>query len=101
MFYTSVQIPLEAVRAYCRTQPIQRLSVFGSALREDFTPESDIDLLIEFRQGARVTFLDLYDIQQALEALIGREVDLVTPKALSPYFRDDVTALAETIYEAR
>ena len=47
------QLPLEAIRAYCRQRPIRRLLLFGSALREDFSPESDIDLLVEYRAGRR------------------------------------------------
>lgn len=83
----------------CARYPIRRLAVFGSALRGDFTPTSDIDLLVEFAPDSGVTFLDMVAMQDELAAILGREVDLVTPAALSPYFRQDVLDTAETIYE--
>ncbi len=100
MSETTISLPVDAIRTYCRTQPIQRLAVFGSVLRDDFTPTSDVDLLVEFKPQAKITYFDLFDIQQALTALIGRKVDLLTPAALSPYFRDDVLTQALVIYES-
>jgi len=94
-----IAIPQEDIRRYCETQPIRRLSVFGSVLREDFTATSDVDVLVEFLPEARVTYFDLFYMQEALEGLIGREVDLLTPGALSEYFRDDVMAQAVAVYE--
>ena len=94
-------LPLVAIQAYCQTQPIARLSVFGSALRADFSSASDVDLLVEFQPGAKITYFDLYYIQEALQEIIGRKVDLLTPGALSPYFRDEVMARMEILYEQR
>jgi len=73
MSETTISLPVDAIRTYCRTQPIQRLAVFGSVLRDDFTPTSDVDLLVEFKPQAKITYFDLFDIQQALTALIGRK----------------------------
>ncbi len=92
-------LPLDEIRAYCATQPIYKLSLFGSMLRGEATPESDVDLLVEFQAGGKITYFDLYYIQTALQSIIGREVDLLTPDAISQYFRDDVMAQAEVIYE--
>lgn len=100
MLSAQIALPIEEISAYCRTQPIQRLSVFGSVLRQDFSPQSDVDLLVEFVPGARITYFDLYDMQQSLAALIGREVDLLTAQAISPYFADSVRNDAQVIYEA-
>lgn len=95
-----VGLPLETIRAYCRKQPIQRLALFGSVLRDDFTDESDVDMLVEFQPGAKVGYFKLVEIQDDLSALVGRPVDLLTPKSLSPYFRQRVLDTAQVIYEA-
>lgn len=92
-------IPIEKIKAYCATQPIQRLSLFGSILRDDFNSQSDVDVLIEFLPDARATYFDLFTIQDSLMSIIGREVDVLTPNALSDYFRDDVLADSVLIYE--
>jgi hypothetical protein len=73
-----IALPLEEIQAYCCTQPIVRLSVFGSVLRDDFTTESDVDVLVEFESGGRITYIDLYEIQQALEKIIRRKIDFLT-----------------------
>ena len=96
---TEFRLPLEAIRAYCKQRPIKRLSLFGSALRTDFGPDSDIDMLIEYAPEAK---LDAYAIlrQQAdLCNLIGRPVDLGTPQTLSPYIRQEVIESAEPLYD--
>ncbi len=94
-------LPLGAIGDYCRQNGITRLSLFGSALRGDFTADSDVDLLVEFAAGTHVGYFRLVEIQQDLAALIGRRVDLLTQGAISRYFRDDVLATAKVIYEAR
>ena len=90
---------LPKITAYCQQQPIRRLSLFGSVLRADFTSESDVDMLVEFEPGSGITYLDMVDIHDALTELIGRPVDLLTPAALSPYFRQQVLDAAVVIYE--
>jgi len=94
-------LPLATIRSYCAEQPIKRLSLFGSYLHGDFTEDSDVDLLVEFIADAKITYFDLFDLQEALQGFIGQRVDLLTPAALSPYFRDDVLAEAEVIYERK
>jgi len=95
-----VALPLKAIKDYCHRNQIARLSLFGSALRDDFTADSDLDLLVEFEVGARVGYFRLVEMQQDLSVLVGRWVDLLTQGAISRYFRDDVLATAEVIYKA-
>lgn len=83
----------------CRRHGIARLALFGSAARGRLEPESDIDLLVEFVPGRRVG-LRFITVQDELEALLGRKVDLNTRAFLSPYFRDRVVAEAVPLYEA-
>ena len=88
-----------AIENLCQRRGVQRLAVFGSALRDDFAPDSDVDLLVEFRPGA-TPGLEFFTIQEELTELLGRTVDLQTAESLSPYFRDDVLAVAKDIYVA-
>ena len=94
-----IEIPKEAIEAFCRHHHIRRLSFFGSVLRDDFTPESDVDVLVEFDPGARVGLIGFAGIENELSRLLGRKVDLNTAGFLSPYFRDEVLQDAETAYE--
>jgi uncharacterized protein len=77
-----IEIPHDRLAAFCRTHRIRRLSVFGSALREDFRPDSDVDLLVSFEEGARYSLFDLVTMQDELQAILGREVDLVEREAV-------------------
>ena len=92
-------MPLEAIRAYCRERPIKRLLLFGSALREDFSPESDIDLLVEYAPEADMGGFDMIRQEREFSELIGRPVDLGTPQTLSPYIRQEVIESAQPIYD--
>ena len=78
-----------------------KLSIFGSALREDFGPESDIDILIEFEPDNIPGFFGLVEMEEELSEIFGREVDIRTSKDLSRYFRDEVLSIAEIQYHAR
>ena len=83
----------------CQRHHIAKLSLFGSVLCDDFSPESDIDVLVEFDSGHVPGFFRLFDIEEELSSLLGgRKVDLRTPQDLSRYFRDEVLAHAETQY---
>lgn len=94
----AIDLPLEAIRAYCETQPIERLSLFGSALRNELTPESDIDLLVEYEPDASVGLFAMARQMRELSEICGRDVDLCTPNGLSKYIRDEVIASARVIY---
>ena len=84
---------------FCRRHHIKRLALFGSVLREGFRPESDVDVLVELEPGP-VLGLQFFAMQTELSELIGRQVDLNTSPALSPYFRAEVEAEAEVLYVA-
>ena len=83
----------------CRRRHIRRLSLFGSVLRDDFGPESDVDVLVEFEPG-HVPGLAFFEIEAELSELLGRKVDLNTPQFIGRYFRDQVLAEAEVQYVA-
>ena len=92
-----IEIPEEKIAALSRRHHIHKLALFGSVLRDDFTPESDVDVLVEFEPGTRVG-LRFFALEQELSELLGRKVDLNTPGFLSKYFRDRVIAEAEPLY---
>jgi len=89
----------DEVKRFCRDRGIRRLALFGSVLRDDFRPESDIDVLVEFESGVRVG-LRFFEMERELSDLFGRKVDLNTPGFLSKYFRDRVLREAKTIYDS-
>lgn len=94
-----IDIPRDELASLCRRHGVRRLSLFGSILRDDFRPESDIDMLVEFEPGTQVG-LRLFTIEQELSNLLGRKVDLNTRGFLSPHFREDVVRQAEVQYDA-
>ena len=94
----AVALPVEEIRAYCATQPIQRLSLFGSAARNELTPDSDIDLLVEFDPDAKIGYFELAQQEIDLSELIGKKVDLRTPNELSRLFRQEVIESARLLY---
>lgn len=98
---TNARIPIdrEALAAFCRRHHIRKLGLFGSVLRDDFGPESDVDVLVEFEPG-HVPGLAFFAMEEELSRLLGRKVDLNTPGFLSPYFRDRVLEEAEVQYVA-
>jgi len=95
----NVPISKSQIADFCRRHRIRKLSLFGSLLRDDFGPKSDVDVLVEFEPDARVGFFKLYDLEQELSQLFGgRKIDINTPNSLSKYFRDEVLAEAEVFY---
>ncbi len=95
-----LEIPVESVRALCRRYRVVELSLFGSARRTDFGPESDVDLLVEFELDAEPTFLTLARLQRELAEVLHRKVDLVPKGGLKPLIREEVLASAEVLYAA-
>ena len=93
-----IDLDQAAVEAFCRKHGLRKLSLFGSVLRDDFRPDSDVDVLVEFREGVRAGFLTMAAMERELSQLLGRRVDLRTPAELSRYFRDDVLQAAEVRY---
>ena len=100
MSRSRIQIPVDVIERFCKEHHIRRLSLFGSALRDDFGPQSDVDLLVDFEPGYSVGLLRLAAMELQLSELLGRKVDLRTPAELSRYFRDEVLRVAEVQYAA-
>lgn len=93
-----VTIPPQKLAELCKRYHIRKLAFFGSALRDDFSPTSDVDILVEFEEGHTPGFAFI-DIQDELSALLGgREVDLVTPKFLNHRIKDRVLKEAKVAY---
>jgi hypothetical protein len=96
-----INISNEKLADFCRRNHIRRLSFFGSVLRDDFGPTSDIDVLVEFESGCTPGFLRLSLIEEELSFLMeNRKVDLVTEKSLNPRIRNRVIAECEVGYAA-
>ncbi len=83
---------------FCRRHHIRQLSLFGSVLRDDFRPDSDVDMLVEFEPGVKIGLIQLAGIELELSELVGRKVDLRTPADLSRYFRQAVLETAQVQY---
>lgn len=97
MRQSTLELPRQQISDFCRRHHIRKLALFGSILRADFRPDSDVDVLVEFEAGC-IPGLAFFTMQEELSALLGRKVDLNTPECLSRYFRDVVLDEAETLY---
>ncbi len=95
-----IHLERDKIAEFCRRNKIKRLSLFGSVLTDRFADDSDIDMLVEFEDGAHVSLFDLGGMVHELTEKLGRPVDLRTPGCLSKYFRQDVIDNAELIYAA-
>jgi uncharacterized protein len=93
-----IEIPEKRLAEFCRINGIQTLSLFGSVLRDDFSPESDIDVLVEFKPGTRIGLIRLGCLENELRDILGRKVDLNTPGFISKYFRSEIMAEREVQY---
>jgi len=92
-----IHIPKEEIAEFCRKHHIKKLAIFGSALRPDFRPDSDIDILVEF-EPEHIPGLAFFAMADELSEIFGRKVDLNTPQCLSRYFRDKVLQEAVVQY---
>jgi len=90
----------DALTAFCKKNHIRRLSVFGSAIRGELRPESDLDILVEFEVDHTPGLFSVVRMEMELSETLGRKVDLRTPEDLSQYFRDEVIANAELQYQS-
>jgi hypothetical protein len=95
-----LELPTDKIADICARFHVKELALFGSVLRPDFRSGSDVDILVEFEAGARVGLLRFIELQEELEKVIGRKVDLVPKKGLKPLIRDEVLASAEVLYAA-
>ncbi len=93
-----VPIDRQQIARFCRRHHIRKLALFGSVLRDDFRPDSDVDVLVEFEPGHTLGLLRMAGLELELGDLLGRRVDLRTPAELSRYFRDEVVRGAEVQY---
>jgi len=93
------QTPIDQgkIASFCRKHHIERLALFGSALRQDFRSDSDVDVLVDFEPG-HLPGLAFFAMEEELSEILGRKVDLSTPGFISPNFRDEVLAESEVQY---
>jgi len=99
--FAQVEIPDAPLADLCRRWKVREMSLFGSVLREDFRPDSDLDVLVVFEPGAPWSLFDLIDLQRELGLLLGRAVDLVERSALrNPFRRQSILASRKVVYAA-
>lgn len=96
---TRIRLDQAKIKEFCKKHHIRRLALFGSVLRDDFLPDSDIDVLVEFEAG-HVPGLAFFGMEVELSDILGRKVDLNTPNFLSRFIRDKVLSEAHVQYEA-
>jgi predicted nucleotidyltransferase len=95
-----IAVDTATIASFCGKHSIKRLAFFGSVLRDDFRPDSDVDVLVEFEEGREPGLMRLAGMERELSEILGRRADMRTPEDLSRYFRDEVVANAETQYAA-
>jgi uncharacterized protein len=96
---TAIALPMEEIRAFCRKWKVREFSLFGSVLRDDFRPESDVDVLVSFEDDAPWSLWDLIAMRGELETLFGRRVDLIEREGLrNPFRRQRILSTREVIY---
>ncbi len=104
MLIKNIKLPQEKITEFCQRWQIRELALFGSVLREDFNPDSDIDLLVTFAENHQWSLFDFVDMQDQLEEIFGRKVDLVSKhgieKSRNYIRRENILNSAEIIYEA-
>ncbi|MCG3114102.1 MAG: nucleotidyltransferase family protein [Candidatus Manganitrophus sp. SA1] len=100
MAHPNLNLPLREIGLLCKRHHVRELALFGSALSNDFGPESDVDFLVEFEKGASIGFLEFAALQNALSDLLHRKVDLVPKKGLKPLIRDEVLSRMQVIHAA-
>lgn len=102
--HANIEIPGEPLREFCQRWNIVELALFGSVLRADFGPDSDVDFLVRFAPDAGTTLFDMVQMESELSALLGRKVDLVSRRGIeasrNPYRRQAILESAEVIYAA-
>lgn len=97
---SKIKIPERKIKQFCLRYQVQRLALFGSVLRDDFRPDSDIDVLVVFDPSARITFMTLGRMKRELSGIFKRPVDLVPQEGLKPAIREAVLSSAQEVYAA-
>jgi predicted nucleotidyltransferase len=100
MVISGVTFPADRIAEICRRYGAAKLSLFGSILRDDFSPESDVDVLVVFAPQTRIGLIGVAKMEAELAEAIGRRVDLRSAADLSRYFRDEVVAGARVLHAA-
>jgi predicted nucleotidyltransferase len=104
MIKPRTRVPKKKVEAFCRKWNIKEFSLFGSVLRDDFKPDSDIDILVSFGEGSNYSLLNIVEMREELKAIFGRNIDLVIKKSIeesSNYIRrDSILSSSEILYAA-
>jgi predicted nucleotidyltransferase len=95
-----IQIPEKKIQEFCRRYHVRRMALFGSVLRDDFRPDSDVDVLVVFDLSARTSFVTLGKMKRELSTIFRRPVDLVPQEGLKPAIRETVLASAQEVYAA-
>ncbi|MHB9037655.1 MAG: nucleotidyltransferase family protein [Armatimonadota bacterium] len=95
-----IDIPVESIKELCKKYQVKELALFGSVLRPDFRPDSDVDVLVEFEPDARIGFLGMAALARELSGFLGRNVDLVPKRGLKPRIRKPVLDSSQVIYAA-
>ena len=100
----AMPLPMDELAAFCKKWRIFKLSVFGSILRDDFRPDSDVDFVAEFEEGAKRGFLEEFAMEEELESLVGRHVDILDERLVrssrNPYRREEILGAAESLIDA-
>ncbi|MXW79191.1 MAG: nucleotidyltransferase family protein [Gemmatimonadetes bacterium] len=98
-----IDIPKEEIAAFCQRNHIRRMALFGSVLRDDFTPESDVDVLVEFEPDARIGYIGLAGLEIELDKILGRKADLHTFEGIERsrnwLLREKILSSVEAVYE--
>ncbi len=104
MTTTRIDLPMDQIVAFCRKWQIVEFALFGSVLRDDFRPDSDVDVMVSFAPGERWTFADLLDMENELKGILGRDVDLVERRVIERdrnyILRRQILSSAEPVYAA-
>jgi len=100
MVTPNIRISEKKIKDFCQQYQVQRMALFGSVLRDDFRPDSDIDVLVVFDPSARITFMTLGKMKRELTILFKRPVDIVPQEGLKPAIREAVLASAQEVYAA-
>jgi hypothetical protein len=101
MVSRNIDVPMERIAEFCRKWKVRRFSLFGSVLREDFRPDSDVNVLVSFQPDSTWDLLDLVDMRDELMSLFGREVDLVEEEGLrNPFRRASILSTRQVVYAA-
>lgn len=101
MSVASIDLPMDQIAGFCQRWGVSELALFGSALRDDFGPDSDVDVLVTFRPGASMTFEGFLDMREELSQIFGREIDLVEKRLVTnPYRRHEILTTKKVLYAA-